>query len=59
MTETAEDLDKICQTLDKLTLDALTLMQEEIQLKINAENAMIGGESHLAKTRYTFYLWKY
>lgn len=54
MAEKTKDLDKICNTLDILTLetlDALTLMQEEIELKINAENAMIGGETHLAKTR--------
>lgn len=51
MAATTEHLDQICTTLDKLTLDALTLMQEEIDLKINAENAMIGGETHLAKTR--------
>ncbi|CAH1114329.1 unnamed protein product [Psylliodes chrysocephalus] len=47
-----EDLDKICETLDKLTLDALYLMQEEIDLKLNIENAMSGGEAHLAKSRY-------
>ncbi|XP_030764599.1 coiled-coil domain-containing protein 115-like [Sitophilus oryzae] len=52
MVEDTEDLDKICNTLDKLTLDSLTLMQEQIELKLNAENAMIGGETHLAKTRY-------
>ncbi|KAL1495028.1 hypothetical protein ABEB36_010514 [Hypothenemus hampei] len=46
------ELEKICDTLDRLTLDALTLIQEEIELKVNAENAMIGGETHLAKTRY-------
>lgn len=51
MPETTRDLDKICNVLDKLTLDALTLMQEEIDLKLTAENAMIGGETHLAKTR--------
>ncbi|XP_060522527.1 coiled-coil domain-containing protein 115-like [Cylas formicarius] len=52
MVEKAEDLDKICDVLDRLTLDALTMMQEEIELKINAENAMIGGEMHLVKSRY-------
>ncbi|XP_050294681.1 coiled-coil domain-containing protein 115 [Anthonomus grandis grandis] len=52
MTINEENLDQICQTLDKLALDALTLIQEEIEIKINAENAMIGGENHLAKTRY-------
>ncbi|KAG5858454.1 hypothetical protein JTB14_026454 [Gonioctena quinquepunctata] len=52
MIEPAEDMDKICNTLDKLTLDALLLMQEEIHLKLNVENAMCGGESHLAKARY-------
>ncbi|CAG9773677.1 unnamed protein product [Ceutorhynchus assimilis] len=52
MTTNTNDIDKIRSTLDRLTLDALTLMQEEIELKINAENAMVGGETHLAKTRY-------
>ncbi|KAJ8928792.1 hypothetical protein NQ314_018591 [Rhamnusium bicolor] len=52
MAEATEDLDKICNTLDKLTLDALSLMEEEILLKLNVENAMCGGESHLAKARY-------
>ncbi|CAG9859450.1 unnamed protein product [Phyllotreta striolata] len=52
MCEAKEDLDKICETLDKLTLDALFLVQEEIDLKLNVENAMSGGEAHLAKTRY-------
>jgi hypothetical protein len=46
------DLDKICTLLDKLTLDALTLIEEEIQTKLNIENAMCGGETHLAKSRY-------
>ncbi|KAJ3646304.1 hypothetical protein Zmor_023896 [Zophobas morio] len=46
------ELDKICTVLDKLTLDALTLMEEEIQIKLNVENAMCGGETHLAKSRY-------
>ncbi|CAH1959230.1 unnamed protein product [Acanthoscelides obtectus] len=43
---------RICEILDKLTLDALHLIEEEVQLKLNLENAMIGGESHLAKSRY-------
>lgn len=52
MVEPTEDLDKICDTLDRLTLDALLLIEEEIQLKLNIENAMCGGETHLAKARY-------
>ncbi|XP_028132979.1 coiled-coil domain-containing protein 115-like [Diabrotica virgifera virgifera] len=47
-----QDWDKVCQTLDKLTLDSLLLVQEQIELKLNIENAMSGGESHLAKSRY-------
>ncbi|XP_019871219.1 coiled-coil domain-containing protein 115 [Aethina tumida] len=47
-----EEYHKVCDVLDKLTLDALTLMEEEIQLKLYIENAMCGGESHLAKSRY-------
>lgn len=46
------DIDQICTVLDKLTLDALTLIEEEIQTKLNIENAMCGGETHLAKSRY-------
>ncbi|RZC40845.1 hypothetical protein BDFB_013348 [Asbolus verrucosus] len=46
------DLNKICNVLDKLTLDALTLIEEEVQMKLNIENAMCGGEMHLAKSRY-------
>ncbi|KAJ8959120.1 hypothetical protein NQ318_022377 [Aromia moschata] len=52
MVEATEDLDRICNTLDKLTLDALSLMEEEIQLKLIMENSMCGGEGHLAKARY-------
>ncbi|XP_066259698.1 coiled-coil domain-containing protein 115 [Euwallacea similis] len=50
--EDPEELHKICDVLDRLTLDALSLMQEEIDLKITAENSMMVGETHLAKTRY-------
>ncbi|EFA07742.1 Coiled-coil domain-containing protein 115-like Protein [Tribolium castaneum] len=46
------DIDQICSVLDRLTLDALTLMEEQIQIKLNIENAMCGGETHLAKSRY-------
>ncbi|XP_018570891.1 coiled-coil domain-containing protein 115-like [Anoplophora glabripennis] len=52
MAQDTEDLDRICDTLDKLTLDALTLMEEKIKLTLNTENAMCGGEAHLAKARY-------
>lgn len=51
MNDITENLDSICSTLDKLTIDSLILMQEEIELKLIAENAMIGGETHLAKSR--------
>lgn len=47
-----EEIDKICTTLDKLTLDTLTLMEEHIQLKINLENSMNDGILNLAKSRY-------
>ncbi|KAI4456699.1 coiled-coil domain-containing protein [Holotrichia oblita] len=46
------DIDKICTTLDKLTLDTLTLMEEHVQLKLNLENSMNDGILNLAKTRY-------
>ncbi|XP_056635278.1 uncharacterized protein LOC130444237 [Diorhabda sublineata] len=52
MVEQTEDMDKLCETLDKLTLDALLLLQEEIEMKLNIENAMCEGESHLIKSRY-------
>lgn len=48
----SEDVDKICTILDKLTLDALLLIEEEIQTKLNIENAMSLGETNLAKARY-------
>ncbi|KRT84009.1 hypothetical protein AMK59_953, partial [Oryctes borbonicus] len=51
MNETSE-LDKVCTTLDKLTLDTLTLMEEHVQLKLNLENSMNDGVLCLAKTRY-------
>nr|CAH7740079.1 unnamed protein product [Callosobruchus chinensis] len=47
-----ENKERICNILDKLTLDALHLIEEEVQLKLNLENAMIEGETHLAKSRY-------
>lgn len=47
-----EDIDKICAILDKLTLDALLLIEEEIQTKLNIEDAMSSGETNLAKARY-------
>lgn len=52
MAKVNEDLDRICDTLDKLTLDALTLTEEKVKLALNTENAMCGGEAHLAKARY-------
>lgn len=48
----SNELDKICTTLDKLCLDALTLMEEQIKLKLNVENSMCSGEASLAKSRY-------
>ncbi|CAG9813874.1 unnamed protein product [Phaedon cochleariae] len=47
-----EKLDTICDILDKLTLDTLFLMEKEIEMKLNVENSMCQGESHLAKARY-------
>lgn len=46
------DLDRICTTLDKLTLDTLTLMEEHVQVKLNLENTMNDGILNLAKSRY-------
>lgn len=48
----SEQLDKLCSVLDRLTLDALTLMEEQIQLKLEIESSMSEGEGHLAKSRY-------
>lgn len=45
-------LEEICTILDRLTLDALTLMEEHIQTKLEIENSMNEGEVHLAKSRY-------
>lgn len=50
--QTTEDFDKICTILDKLTLAALLLTEEEIKTKLHIENAMSLGESNLAKARY-------
>lgn len=52
MSAPEEDINKICNILDKLTLDALLLMEEEIQTKLTVETAMSAGETNLAKTRY-------
>lgn len=46
------NLNKICEVLDKLTIDALTLMEQEIQVKLELEKSMSDGEAHLAKSRY-------
>lgn len=51
-TKMACDLEKICEILDKLTLDSLTLMEQEIQQKLELEKCMCDGESQLAKSRY-------
>lgn len=48
----AKDLERICEVLDKLTLDSLTLMEQHIQQKLEVEKIMCDGESHLAKSRY-------
>lgn len=50
--KTEDELDKVCNILDKLTLDALLLMENEIQTKLNIEDAMSLGENNLAKARY-------
>lgn len=47
-----QNYDKICEVMDKICLDTLTLMEEEIQLKLNLENTMTEGENNLAKSRY-------
>lgn len=47
-----EKINKICNILDKLTLDALLLIEQEIETKLNIENAMSSGETNLAKARY-------
>lgn len=46
------ELDKVCTLLDKLTIDSLTTLEDVIQTKLELENSMCEGESHLAKTRY-------
>lgn len=45
-------MEQVCETLDKLTLDALTLMEQHIQHKLSIENEMKEGEYSLAKSRY-------
>lgn len=46
------DLEKICEILDKLTLDSLTLIEQQVQNKLELEKCMCDGESQLAKSRY-------
>lgn len=46
------ELEKICEVLDKLALDSLTLMEQHVQQKLEVEKSMCEGESHLAKSRY-------
>lgn len=48
----SSDVNTICEVLDKLTIDALTLMEQEIQTKLELEKSMSDGEAHLAKSRY-------
>ncbi|XP_044767028.1 uncharacterized protein LOC123322971 [Coccinella septempunctata] len=48
----SENYHEVCELLDKLYLDTICLMEEEIQLKINMEKSMIEGENNLAKCRY-------
>lgn len=50
--EDNSEMENICKTLDKLTLDTLTLMQEHVQLKLNLESTMNDGILNLAKSRY-------
>lgn len=46
------ELERICEVLDKLALDSLTLAEQHIQQKLEVEKFMCEGESHLAKSRY-------
>lgn len=46
------ELEKICEVLDKLTLDSLTLIEQQVQQKLELEKCMSNGESQLAKSRY-------
>lgn len=46
------DLERICKVLDKLTLDSLTLMEQQVQQKLELEKCMCDGETQLAKSRY-------
>ncbi|KAK9884177.1 hypothetical protein WA026_005132 [Henosepilachna vigintioctopunctata] len=50
--EMCSSYDEVCELLDRLSLDCLTLMEEDIKLKINLEKAMTEGENKLAKCRY-------
>lgn len=46
------ELQRVCNILDKLCLDALVLMEQYIENKLNLETSMCDGEAHLAKSRY-------
>lgn len=46
------EVDRVNSLLDKLTLEALMLMEHHIQAKISLEKTMSDGENHLVKSRY-------
>lgn len=43
----------ICNLMDKLTLNMLVLMEEEVKQKLQVEKAMKNGDILIAKTRYS------
>ncbi|KAL3285568.1 hypothetical protein HHI36_000098 [Cryptolaemus montrouzieri] len=47
-----DQYEEVCDLLDKICLDTLVLMEEEIQMNINLEKSMCEGEMNLAKCRY-------
>lgn len=50
--ELFKDQDELKQLLDKLTLQTMELIEEDVTLKINIEKLMNEGALLMAKTRY-------
>lgn len=43
---------EICELLDKLTIDLLELVEQQVQCKLNLENNIVEGQLLMAKSRY-------
>lgn len=48
----AEEMDTVCELLDKLYINMLDLIEQDVQSKINIEKVTNDGQLNLAKARY-------